>query len=129
MTHFVAGLGTTGTFMGVGRYLKQRNAAIQLAAVQPADELAVIEGLKHLPTALVPDIYDAALADDVALVDTESTWLTTRMLAREAGIFVGPSGGAAVEAALRIARSTANAVIVSVLPDDGSKYVSLGLFD
>ncbi len=129
ITHFVAGLGTTGTFVGSGRYLKARNPAIRLMAVQPADELAVIEGLKHLPTAIVPGIYDAALADGIAHIDTETTWETTRALAREAGIFVGPSGGAAVAAALEIARAQADAVIVTVLPDDGSKYVSLGLFD
>ena len=129
ITHFVAGLGTTGTFVGSGRYLKARNPAIRLMAVQPADELAVIEGLKHLPTAIVPGIYDAALADGSAHIDTATTWETTRALAREAGIFVGPSGGAAVAAALEIARAQADAVIVTVLPDDGSKYVSLGLFD
>ena len=129
ITHFVAGLGTTGTFVGSGRYLKARNPAIRLMAVQPADELAVIEGLKHLPTAIVPGIYDAALADGIAHIDTETTWETTRALARKAGIFVGPSGGAAVAAALEIARAQADAVIVTVLPDDGSKYVSLGLFD
>ena len=129
ITHFVAGLGTTGTFVGSGRYLKARNPAIRLMAVQPADELAVIEGLKHLPTAIVPGIYDAALADGIAHIDTETTWETTRALAREAGIFVGPRGGAAVAAALEIARAQADAVIVTVLPDDGSKYVSLGLFD
>lgn len=128
ITDFVAGLGTTGTFVGTGRYLKVRNPAIRLTAVQPADELAVIEGLKHLPTTIVPGIYDAALVDGIAHIDTETTWAATRNLAREAGIFVGPSGGAAVAAALQIARERANAVIVTVLPDDGSKYVSLGLF-
>ncbi len=129
VTHFVAGLGTTGTFVGVGRYLRQRNPAVQLVALQPADELSVIEGLKHLPTAIVPGIYDATLADAVAHMESDTTWETMRALAREAGIFAGPSGGAAIAAALQLARTTANALIVTVLPDDGSKYVSLGLFD
>ncbi|MGL4651715.1 MAG: PLP-dependent cysteine synthase family protein [Caldilineaceae bacterium] len=129
VTHFVAGLGTTGTFVGVGRALKQRNPAIQLVAVQPQDELSVIEGLKHLETAIVPGIYDAALADAHAPMETEATWTTTRALARQAGIFVGPSGGAAVAASLRLAQQLRTAVIVTIIPDDGSKYVSLGIFD
>ena len=129
LTHFVAGLGTTGTFTGTGRYLRLQNPAIRLIAVQPADELAVIEGLKHLPTAIVPGIYDAELADDTIHMDTETTWETTRALAREAGIFVGPSGGAAVAAAIECGRTLEHALLVTVLPDDGSKYVSLGIFD
>jgi cysteine synthase B len=129
VTHFVAGLGTTGTFVGTGRALKQRNPAIQLIAVQPQDELAVIEGLKHLESAIVPGIYDGTLADDHAPMETEATWSMTRALAREAGIFVGPSGGAAVAASIRLARTLESGCIVTVIPDDGSKYVSLGLFD
>jgi cysteine synthase B len=128
VTHFVAGLGTTGTFVGTGRYLRRRKPALRLIAVQPADELAVIEGLKHLPTAIVPGIYDATLADSIAHIDTERTWTITRALAREAGIFAGPSGGAAVAAAIQVARAAENAVVVTILPDDGSKYVSVGLF-
>lgn len=129
VTHFVAGLGTTGTFVGTGRFLKERNPAIQLVAVQPADELAVIEGLKHLPTAIVPGIYDARLADAVVFMETETTWEMTRALAHAAGVFAGPSGGAAVAAAVEIARGLTQGVIVTVLPDDGSRYVSLALFD
>jgi cysteine synthase B len=129
LTHFVAGLGTTGTFVGTGRFLKRRNAAVELVAVQPEDELAVIEGLKHLPTAIVPAIYDATVADRTVSMDVESTWSTTRALAREAGLFVGPSGGAAVAASIRVARELRDGFIVTILPDDGSKYVSLGLFD
>lgn len=128
ITHFVAGLGTTGTFTGAGRYLRQRNPAIHLVAVQPQDELAVIEGLKHLETAIVPGIYDASLVDEVAPVDVDTTWAVTRRLAREAGLFVGPSGGAAVAAALRLALEVERGLFVVILPDDGSKYVSLGIF-
>ncbi len=129
VTHFVAGLGTTGTFVGVGRALKRRNPAVELVAVQPQDELAVIEGLKHLETAIVPGIYDAALPDRTVRMDTETTWATTRRLAREAGFLVGPSGGAAVAAALRVARALERGCVVTLLPDDGGKYISLGLFD
>lgn len=128
VTHFVAGLGTTGTFVGTGRYLKERNPHIHLAAVQPQDELAVIEGLKHLPTAIVPGIYDGTLADEQVAMDTESTWQVTQRLAREAGLFVGPSGGAAVAAALRVAARLTSGTVVTLLPDDGSKYLSLGIY-
>lgn len=128
VTHFVAGLGTTGTFMGAGRYLKERNPDIELVAVQPEDELAVIEGLKHLETAIVPGIYDAGLPDRFLGVAAEDAWATTRRLARQAGLFVGISAGAAVHAAIELAHELRGGCIVTILPDDGSKYVSLGLF-
>jgi cysteine synthase B len=128
VTHFVAGLGTTGTFMGTGRYLKQRNPHVQLVAVQPEDELAVIEGLKHLETALVPGIYDAGLPDCTAGVAAEDAWRTVRDLARQAGMFVGVSAGAAVAASIAVARKLHAGTVVTILPDDGSKYVSLGIF-
>ena len=128
MTHFVAGLGTTGTFTGTGRYLKQQNAAIQLVAVQPEDELAVIEGLKHLETAIVPGIYAAELADRTVSVAPEAAWRSVRELARQAGLFVGVSGGAAVAASIAVAQELEQGSVVTILPDDGSKYVSLGIF-
>lgn len=128
VTHFVAGMGTTGTFMGTGRYLKERNADVELVAVQPEDELSVIEGLKHLETAIVPGIYDAGLPDRFLGVAAEDAWATTRSLARQAGIFVGISAGAAVHAAIEVAHELRAGTVVTVLPDDGSKYVSLGLF-
>ncbi len=128
VTHFVAGLGTTGTFMGVGRYLKRRNPDIELVAVQPEDELAVIEGLKHLESAIVPGIYDPALPDRFIDLAADAAWQTTRDLARQAGLFVGVSAGAAVAAAIELAHTLRAGTIVTVLPDDGSKYVSLGIF-
>ncbi len=128
ITHFVAGLGTTGTFMGTGRYLKQRNPDVELVAVQPEDELAVIEGLKHLETAIVPGIYDAGLPDRFLGVAADDAWTTTRRLAQRAGLFVGISAGAAVHAATELAHELRAGCIVTILPDDGSKYVSLGLF-
>lgn len=129
VTHFVAGLGTTGTFIGVSRYLHEKNPAIRCLAIQPEDELAVIEGLKHLPTAIRPGIYDEDVADGELTVDPESAWDTTRALARAAGLFVGISAGAAMAGAIQVARELDDGVVVTVLPDDGSKYVSLGIFD
>ena len=129
LTHFVAGLGTTGTFVGVGRYLQEQNPAITLVAIQPEDELSVIEGLKYLETAITPAIYDPTLLDRDLRVDAEAAWLTTRALARQAGLFVGVSGGAAMAGALVVARELTQGCVVTLLPDDGSKYVSLGIFD
>lgn len=129
VTHFVAGLGTTGTFVGVGRYLKQRNPAIRLVALQPADELSVIEGLKYLETAITPGIYDPALADDNLAVCADDAWEITRGLARRAGLFVGVSAGAAMAGALEIGREMEGGVVVTLFPDDGSKYISLGIYD
>jgi len=128
VTHFVAGLGTTGTFMGTGRYLVERNPDVELVAVQPEDELSVIEGLKYLETAIMPGIYDATLPDRFLAVAAEDAWTTTRSLARRAGLFVGISAGAAVHAAIEVAHTLRSGTVVTILPDDGSKYVSLGLF-
>lgn len=129
ITHYVAGLGTTGTFVGVGRYLKLQNPTIRLVAVQPEDELAVIEGLKHLDSAIVPGIYDEHLADRQTTVGPDVAWDTTVKLAKRAGLFVGISAGAAVAAAIDVAKELTAGCVVTILPDDGSKYVSLGLFD
>ena len=131
VTHFVAGLGTTGTFVGVGRFLQEQNATVQLVAVQPEDELSVIEGLKYLPTAIMPGIYIPSLVDRHMTVAAEAAWEATQELARAAGLFVGFSSGAAIAAALQVARELhpSQGVVVTLLPDDGSKYVSLGLFD
>ena len=129
VTHFVAGLGTTGTFVGAGRYLKERDPNIELVALQPEDELAVIEGLKYLPTAITPAIWDSSIVDRYMGVDSEETWAMTRRLARQAGLFAGLSSGAALVGAIQVALALDEGVVVTLLPDDGSKYVSLGLFD
>lgn len=132
VSHFVAGLGTTGTFVGAGRFLREQNAAAQLVAVQPEDELSVIEGLKYLPTAITPGIYAPSLVDRHMTVSAETAWDVTQSLARAAGLFVGFSSGAAVAAAVQVAKElprNTDGVVVTLLPDDGSKYVSLGLFD
>ena len=128
VTHFVAGLGTTGTFTGVMRRLKAHDPRIQGVAVGPADELEVIEGLKHLETAIVPTIYDRALPDRHLPVTASDALHMTRRLAREEGLFVGLSSGAVVHAALAVAHEVDHGVIVTLLPDGGAKYLSLGLW-
>jgi len=129
VTHFVVGLGTTGTFIGTGRYLKEQNPAIQLVSLQPADEMSVIEGLKYLETAITPGIYDPTLHDQDLRVEAEAAWQITRLLAQKAGLFVGVSAGAAVAGAIELAKTLQQGLVVTLLPDDGSKYVSLGIFD
>ncbi|HYN07476.1 MAG TPA: cysteine synthase [Vicinamibacterales bacterium] len=123
-THFVASLGTSGTFVGTGRRLRQLIPSIRLVSVQPDSPLHGIEGLKHMATAIVPGIYDADLADEQMDVATEEAYRLTRRLAREEGLFVGPSSGAALSACLRVAASIDRGVIVTVFPDGGDRYLS-----
>jgi cysteine synthase B len=129
LTHFVAVLGTSGTFMGTARRLKEQNPQIRVYAVQPDSPLHGLEGMKHMPTALVPGIYDPALADEHLTVDTEAAQAVTRDLARYEGLFAGPSGGAAVLACLQVARTLDQGTIVPVLPDGGSRYLSDSFWD
>ncbi len=124
VTHFVAGLGTTGTFVGVSRRLKAHNPAIRCYALQPDSPLHGLEGLKHLETAIVPGIYDPSLVDEHLTCSTEEAFEMTRRLAREEGLFVGPSSGANVAAALRIAEQLDRGVVVTVLCDTGARYLS-----
>jgi S-sulfo-L-cysteine synthase (O-acetyl-L-serine-dependent) len=124
ITHFVAGLGTSGTFMGTGRRLREANPAIRLISFQPDSPLHGLEGLKHMETAIVPGIYDPSLADDDMRVSTEDAYTMVRRLAREEGLLVGISGGAALAAALTVAKDVHNAVIVTVFPDSADKYMS-----
>ena len=128
ITHFVAGLGTSGTFMGVGRRMRDTNPAIRLISVQPDSPLHGLEGLKHMETAIVPGIYDPRLADQDIGVGTEEAFDLTRRLARQ-GIFVGISSGANLAGALRVARETSDAVIVVVFCDGGEKYLSERFWD
>ena len=129
----LAALCVAGTLMGAGRYLKERNPAVQLVGVQPAESFHGIEGLKHLPTAITPRIYDESVPDRQVGVETEEAFDTARALARVEGLFVGSSTGAALVAALRLgAEALASgqpAVIVAIAPDNGSKYLSTGLWD
>ena len=123
LTHFVAGLGTGGTFIGVGRRLREVNPAIRLISVQPDSPLHGLEGLKHMETAIVPGIYDASLADEDLRVSTEEAFALTRRLAQD-GLFLGISSGANLAGALRVARGAADAVIVVIFCDGGEKYLS-----
>jgi cysteine synthase B len=131
ITHFVAGLGTSGTFVGAGRRLREHNRSIRLISVQPDSPLHGLEGLKHMASAIVPPIYDPALADEDLAVGTEEAFELTRRLARE-GLFVGTSSGANLAGALRVAREASAirteadgpAVIVVIFCDGGEKYLS-----
>jgi S-sulfo-L-cysteine synthase (O-acetyl-L-serine-dependent) len=127
ITHFVAGLGTSGTFMGTTRRLKEFNPQIRCISFQPDSGFHGLEGLKHMATALVPSIYDPSLADENMEVRTEDAHHVVRRLAREEGILAGVSAGAALWACKEIARrlpSGKRAVIVTVFPDSGEKYLS-----
>ena len=128
ITHFVAGLGTTGTFVGTTRRLKELNPAIQAISFQPDSPFHGLEGLKHLGTALVPTIYNPYLADREMAIETEAAYYMARRLAREAGLLVGVSAAAAVVAGLKIGQEEAaagrQAIVVTVLPDAADKYLS-----
>lgn len=124
VTHFVAGLGTSGTFVGTGRALRDFNPNVRLLAFQPDSPFHGLEGLKHMETAIVPGIYDAKVADEQLAVSTEAAHTMTRRLAREEGLFVGISAGAAAVAALRVAETLTAGVVVTLFPDAGYKYVS-----
>ncbi len=125
-THFVAGLGTSGTFVGVTRYLRGTDPSIRCISVEPDAPLHGLEGMKHMASAMVPAIYDPSLADGRREMATEAAYAMCRRLAREEGIFVGPSSGANVAAALAVAHELdgAPATIVTVLCDGGSRYLS-----
>ncbi|HET9359815.1 MAG TPA: cysteine synthase family protein, partial [Vicinamibacterales bacterium] len=116
LTHFVAGLGTSGTFVGAGRRFREYNPSIRLISVQPDSPLHALEGLKHMATAIVPGIYDSTLADEDIGISTEEAFSLTRRLARQ-GLFVGISSGANLAGALNVARRTSDAVIVVVFCD------------
>ncbi|MGI8640282.1 MAG: PLP-dependent cysteine synthase family protein [Pyrinomonadaceae bacterium] len=130
ITHFVAGLGTTGTFVGTARKLKEFNPNLQAISMQPDSPLHGLEGMKHLETAIVPGIYDANVADENVEVATEDAQAMTRRLAREEGLFVGVSAGANVFAAIRLAQELKkDAVIVTILCDGGGKYLREDFWD
>lgn len=128
LTHFVAGLGTTGTFVGVTRRLKEFNPSIQCISMQPDGPLHGLEGMKYLPTAIVPKIYDPTLADEEIAVATEDAHAMVLRLAREQGLLVGVSSGANMVAALRVAREAisqvAEPIVVTIFCDSAAKYLS-----
>lgn len=129
ITHFIAGLGTSGTFMGVGRRLRELNPGTRLISMQPDSPFHGLEGLKHMETAIVPGIYDDQLADEQIEVSTEEAFETVRRLARHAGWLVGISAAANVAAAIKVANRIDEGVIVTILCDDGSKYLSEKLWE
>jgi len=124
LTHFVAGLGTSGTFVGTGRRLRQFNPSIKLISFQPDSPLHGLEGLKHMESAIVPGIYDPTLADEDLRVDTETAYRMVRRLARCEGLLAGISSGAALAATLVVARRLQQGVVVTVFPDGAEKYLS-----
>ena len=125
ITHFLAGLGTSGTFTGIARRLKEYQPSILTISLQPDSPMHGLEGMKHMKTAIVPGIYDSTLADENVEVSTEDAQAMTRRLAREEGLFVGVSSGANVFAALRLAHGLPRgSVVVTILCDGGSRYLS-----
>jgi S-sulfo-L-cysteine synthase (O-acetyl-L-serine-dependent) len=130
ITHFVAGLGTSGTFTGTGRRLREWRPSIQLISIQPESALHGLEGLKHMATAIVPGIYDPGLADRDEHVSTEESYELVRQLARQQGILVGPSGGAALAGCLKVIQETDvdRGVFVTIFPDRGDRYLSEGFW-
>jgi cysteine synthase B len=124
LTHFVAGLGTSGTFVGTGRRLRRFNPAIKLISFQPDSPFHGLEGLKHMASAIVPGIYDPTLADEDLRVSSERAYEMVRRLAREEGLLAGISSGAALAVSLDVARRLDSGVIVTVFPDGAEKYLS-----
>jgi cysteine synthase B len=123
VTHFVAGIGTSGTVMGTGRRLKEARREIQIVAVEPDDALHGLEGLKHMGSSLVPKIWrPAECVDRMMPMPTEEAWDVAERVAHHEGLFIGHSGGAAVAGAMRIANEIERGVIVTLLPDRGDRY-------
>jgi S-sulfo-L-cysteine synthase (O-acetyl-L-serine-dependent) len=128
ITHLVAGIGTGGTIMGTGRYLKERNPQVQVLAVEPDDAFHGLEGLKHMASSIVPGIYHEKELDGKIPVSTESAYDSVYRLGREEGVLVGQSSGAAIWAALKVARTLEEGVVVTLFPDFGDKYLSTNLW-
>ncbi len=124
VTHFIAGVGTSGTLMGVSRRLKEFNPEVKTLEIQPAEVLHGLEGLKHMETSIVPGIYDRGVFDGSISISTEDSYRMMEEMVKEEGVFIGHSGGAAVCGAIEVARSITAGVIVTVLPDSGFRYLS-----
>ncbi len=128
VTHFFAGLGTSGTFMGTSRRLKEFNPDITAIAVEPAEALHGLEGMKHMPTSIVPGIYDSAFPDELIRVTTEDAYDFMKELLKKEGIFIGHSGGAVAFATVEYAKKLKEGVLVTVFPDGGYRYLSGGIW-
>ena len=129
ITHFVAGLGTSGTLTGVARHLRQFNPQVEIIAVQPDRPFHGLEGLKHMQTALQPGIYDASVPNRIIEISTETAYAHARSLAQQEGLFVGVSAGAATAAAVGVASALDEGTVVTILPDAGYKYLSEDLWE
>jgi len=128
VTHFLAGIGTSGTVMGTGRYLKERNSAVQVLAVEPDDAFHGLEGLKHMASSIVPGIYHEGELDGKVPAPTDEAYEMVYRLGREEGLLVGQSAGAACWAALTVAQKLEHGDVVTVFPDFGDKYLSTNLW-
>lgn len=128
VTHFLAGIGTSGTLMGTGRRLKEFNPNIKVIAIEPAEPLHGLEGLKHMATSIVPGIYDPTFADEKIQVSTEDSYRVMKELLNKEGLFVGHSSGAAAYATLEYVKSLKEGVVVTILPDGGYRYLSGGIW-
>jgi cysteine synthase B len=128
ITHFIAGIGTGGTIMGTGRYLKEVNPAIRIIAVEPDDALHGLEGLKHMASSIVPGIYHEEELDEKISVSTDDAYAMVYRLSQEEGVLVGQSSGAALFATLKLARSLKAGTLVTIFPDFGDKYLSTNLW-
>ena len=126
VTHFVAGLGTTGTVVGTGRYLHERNPRVRVVAVEPDEPLHGLEGMKHLPSAIVPAIWDETVTDERRTVSTEDGLAACAEVLRSDGLLVGHSAGAALQAARDVAGTLTKGVVVVLLPDGGERYLADG---
>jgi cysteine synthase B len=122
ITHFVAGMGTTGTFVGTGRRLRELNPAIKLIAFQPDSALHGLEGWKHLDTAVVPKIYDPSVADQIIEVTTEEAYDMLKKVYEKEGLLLSPSSAANIAGAIKVASSIEEGTIVTILPDNSDKY-------
>lgn len=129
ITHFVSGLGTSGTFTGVSRYLKARDPKITIASFQPDSPFHGLEGLKHLPSVHIPAIYDGTLSDTELEVTTEAAYTMCKRLATEEGLLVGTSSGASAAAAIQLARTLETGIVVTIFPDGAEKYLSTPLWE
>ncbi|MGH7926272.1 MAG: PLP-dependent cysteine synthase family protein, partial [Candidatus Binatia bacterium] len=128
ITHFIAGIGTGGTIMGTGRYLKEVNPNIRIIAVEPDDALHGLEGLKHMASSIVPGIYHEDELDEKIAVSTDDAYAMVYRLSQEEGVLVGQSSGAAMFATLKIARKLSSGTLVTIFPDFGDKYLSTNLW-
>ena len=124
MAHFVAGLGTTGTLVGTGRGLKARKPDVVVHAVMPSESFHGLEGMKHIPTAIRPGIYDESAHDHLLLAGTEESYDLADRIAKEEGLFIGHSAGAALVGAREVAKQIEKGVIVTLFPDGGDRYLS-----